>query len=171
MRPQRNAGENAAAERRCWYSLGRFNEAPAKCRGKLDLDDRANHEFLAGFNEAPAKCRGKREHQCERRDAQRHASMRPQRNAGENVSEWDNARVQQKRASMRPQRNAGENRENECASEELQCASMRPQRNAGENAAGCLAAWNENPASMRPQRNAGENGGLNNSRARPHRLQ
>ena len=58
MRPQRNAGENAAVKVASW-SLGiGFNEAPAKCRGKLAAS-RIRSLPVVRFNEAPAKCRGK----------------------------------------------------------------------------------------------------------------
>ncbi len=109
------------------------------------------------------------------------ASMRPQRNAGENRIHlpfpW-----QVLQASMRPQRNAGENLPVAVTLALREFASMRPQRNAGENRPstriccfsnscfneapakcrgkhGCgERAPNGNPrASMRPQRNAGEN--------------
>ena len=36
-----------------------FNEAPAKCRGKRDKQDKRIDRIDARFNEAPAKCRGK----------------------------------------------------------------------------------------------------------------
>ena len=109
------------------------------------------------------------------------ASMRPQRNAGENP---DRPEVHEHvlGASMRPQRNAGENEVLQDHDAGGGYASMRPQRNAGENCPSRAGrAWrrggfNEAPAkcrgkqgrhqarrdrrraSMRPQRNAGENG-------------
>ena len=59
MRPPRNAGENSGrATPRC-ICLARFNEAPAKCRGKRP-QGRGSGSKRIGFNEAPAKCRGKR---------------------------------------------------------------------------------------------------------------
>ena len=64
-------------------SLCSFNEAPAKCRGKLNLTS-------PWYFTAPS------------------ASMRPQRNAGENGS-VQHLSFLDREASMRPQRNAGEN--------------------------------------------------------------
>ena len=83
MRPQRNAGENEMEVWKYRQTQLSFNEAPAKCRGKLR--DRRIREGSYGasmrpqrnagensgrrlkllrgrvrFNEAPAKCRGKR---------------------------------------------------------------------------------------------------------------
>ena len=64
-----------------------FNEAPAKCRGKPAANG-GLIEALKRFNEAPAKCRGKRG-TAFRWPALPPASMRPQRNAGENQTEID----------------------------------------------------------------------------------
>ena len=61
------------------------------------------------------------------------ASMRPQRNAGENFASAD-IDGPPAFASMRPQRNAGENQIVSSTLRRLIKASMRPQRNAGENA-------------------------------------
>ena len=61
-----------------------------------------------GFNEAPAKCRGKLEGYLQFRDLAKTASMRPQRNAGENPPDPEPDEAEEE-ASMRPQRNAGEN--------------------------------------------------------------
>ena len=131
MRPQRNAGENAGIRKSRLVMRMRFNEAPAKCRGKRSSRKRRNFagrcfneapakcrgkpvgvygllSRIFRFNEAPAKCRGKRT-DCPPDRGNRRASMRPQRNAGENP---DAVRVAVPRfdvASMRPQRNAGEN--------------------------------------------------------------
>ena len=44
-----------------------FNEAPAKCRGKLHFPV-FSRLALTRFNEAPAKCRGKQYDQARRRD-------------------------------------------------------------------------------------------------------
>ena len=60
------------------------------------------------------------------------ASMRPQRNAAENVF-WNSSRQGQILASMRPQRNAAENAEFPRGAQGAVEASMRPQRNAAEN--------------------------------------
>ena len=106
MRPQRNAGENGLTARLQGLWRRSFNEAPAKCRGKRREVDvvfpirrsfneapakcrgkRAGRRSASGwkrrFNEAPAKCRGKQRNGIQLAFAQ-HASMRPQRNAGEN---------------------------------------------------------------------------------------
>ena len=108
------------------------------------------------------------------------ASMRPQRNAGENhlphlfcplAENGFNeapAKCRGKRricnlgergwkASMRPQRNAGENSVEIGIEDIVLPASMRPQRNAGENSAILDLLRPTERASMRPQRNAGEN--------------
>ena len=134
-----------------------FNEAPAKCRGKQLFRSAAWAAFSACFNEAPAKCRGKHGEESDARAPAR-ASMRPQRNAGENAPVLFLRRGAGK-ASMRPQRNAGEN------------AGSCGRRNSGptrfnEAPAKCRGKrwrWSisapERQASMRPQRNAGENGG------------
>ena len=82
MRPQRNAGENSAGFGSPALKSQRFNEAPAKCRGK-HISRRFSSREAARFNEAPAKCRGKRWSGNRNRHPAA-ASMRPQRNAGEN---------------------------------------------------------------------------------------
>ena len=61
-----------------------------------------------------------------------HASMRPQRNAAENLSLDTHGRIQEE-ASMRPQRNAAENILAGRDLDRCDGASMRPQRNAAEN--------------------------------------
>ena len=63
---------------------------------------------LAGFNEAPAKCRGKLLPLLQSASADGVASMRPPRNAGENAAALS-SRLHDAPASMRPPRNAGEN--------------------------------------------------------------
>ena len=83
MRPQRNAGEYGGPAEGRPEGTGRFNEAPAKCRG------------------IPGARYGDRENEI--------ASMRPQRNAGEYAACID-VSVAEQPASMRPQRNAGEYR-------------------------------------------------------------
>ncbi len=133
------------------------------------------------FNEAPAKCRGKPSWEA-RSPQGTGASMRPQRNAGENQLASTGTPSIFRLASMRPQRNAGENVPVDVAQGRPPDASMRPQRNAGENRSGAARecgtgrCFNEAPAkcrgkhwyragscatasqaSMRPQRNAGEN--------------
>ena len=61
------------------------------------------------------------------------ASMRPQRNAAENVLRRRRLRKNHA-ASMRPQRNAAENETAAAWMNQRVGASMRPQRNAAENA-------------------------------------
>ncbi len=60
-------------------------------------------------------------------------------------------------ASMRPQRNAAENLAGPAAQALEGFASMRPQRNAAENVHPGGASTRTRQASMRPQRNAAEN--------------
>ena len=67
------------------------------------------------------------------------ASMRPQRNAGENAK-FINLILSMPFASMRPQRNAGENLLRVPRRGPISRASMRPQRNAGENTA-AVDSW------------------------------
>ncbi len=60
-------------------------------------------------------------------------------------------------ASMRPQRNAAENIRTHPALGAAEQASMRPQRNAAENTGHGIPRHAHDEASMRPQRNAAEN--------------
>ena len=85
MRPQRNAGENPRLFVIGFRVRARFNEAPAKCRGKQHADICVELDGN-GFNEAPAKCRGKQPELMSQPKKERTASMRPQRNAGENLA-------------------------------------------------------------------------------------
>ena len=62
-------------------------------------------------------------------------------------------------ASMRPQRNAAENLESTALPLSYRPASMRPQRNAAENTLSGVREAVNRAASMRPQRNAAENVG------------
>ena len=90
-------------------------------------------------------------------DRKETASMRPQRNAGENGAAggppwhvWF--------ASMRPQRNAGENRASgKTARCMLHGFNEAPAKCRGKPGAGFAAGLSADFASMRPQRNAGEN--------------
>ncbi len=146
------------------------------------FDSRANPKATGRrFNEAPAKCRGKPPLPAELTARTRIASMRPQRNAGENGPYFERPSGDVF-ASMRPQRNAGENLALDYSDVDLnpgfneapaKCrgkrplqarslgtahgASMRPQRNAGENYPVAPQKSHGRVASMRPQRNAGEN--------------
>ncbi len=130
----------------------RFNEAPAKCRGKPP-EDAKPIPAVASFNEAPAKCRGKPTMPTGTLSGYM-ASMRPQRNAGENNFPCHRKSVVES-ASMRPQRNAGENAPITSRIASERGASMRPQRNAGENNVALLdydiirIGFNEAPAKCR----------------------
>ena len=132
----------------------RFNEAPAKCRGKR-RGRRDGGPDRTGFNEAPAKCRGKRGAPSSSPPRRRRFNEAPAKCRGKQVVLRLVGR--DRGASMRPQRNAGENGRRPGVSGEQRRASMRPQRNAGENRGGGGARSLADPASMRPQRNAGEN--------------
>ena len=59
MRPRPDAAENPRRGRRGSRPSPRFNEAAARCRGKLASLSRLCAIALAGFNEAAARCRGK----------------------------------------------------------------------------------------------------------------
>ena len=59
-----------------------FNEAAARCRGKLRMPA-GEDSVHSRFNEAAARCRGKRKDAVARRRRQR-ASMRPRPDAAEN---------------------------------------------------------------------------------------
>ena len=78
---------------------------PGKTRGLAQWKS----VFLTSFNEAPAKCRGKPIARQRDRIGLQGASMRPQRNAGENGFHPRQPLPRIVHASMRPQRNAGEN--------------------------------------------------------------
>ena len=89
-----------------WGMFSGFNEAPAKCRGKHRIWMR-RHDYYACFNEAPAKCRGKpssAKEGCNQtpcfNEAPAKCRGKLERRIASNRSE---------RASMRPPRNAGEN--------------------------------------------------------------
>ena len=58
MRPRPDAAENTADRRRRKRSRTRFNEAAARCRGKLATDG-SSRPPRCRFNEAAARCRGK----------------------------------------------------------------------------------------------------------------
>ncbi len=203
MRPQRNAGENTgASEVSPWESesfneapakcrgklherprrikpIASFNEAPAKCRGKPKGQDRIAMVILKGFNEAPAKCRGKPSPMGSERRGES-ASMRPQRNAGENQHCHAVERSRKTRFNEAPAKCRGKlpNQAltricNHCFNEApAKCRGKRRQTQiAGlvggrfnEAPAKCRGKLNmsidsgvSTPASMRPQRNAGEN--------------
>ena len=64
---------------------GCFNEAAARCRGKREILPRVGR-ISHRFNEAAARCRGKRADDVRRALAAR-ASMRPRPDATENASE------------------------------------------------------------------------------------
>ena len=109
----------------------RFNEAAARCRGKLDFI-RAGRGRRGGFNEAAARCRGKqgRSHHA---DARAQASMRPRPDAAENNRKAVLHGVDQQ-ASMRPRPDAAENGAEGSLRLGNEGASMRPRPDAAENA-------------------------------------
>ena len=84
MRPRPDAAENRPAVARRGGARHRFNEAAARCRGKLWHVRPDGYEDFC-FNEAAARCRGKRAggNRPLRIDAD--ASMRPRPDAAENV--------------------------------------------------------------------------------------
>ena len=85
----------------------RFNEAAARCRGKPGSPRRESRR-RDGFNEAAARCRGKRE-------------------------DGDMSNVAANLASMRPRPDAAENRIEAKCKELGYTASMRPRPDAAEN--------------------------------------
>ena len=87
MRPRPDAAENGAtgcAPLLCWP---RFNEAAARCRGKLILLHQLAVHKNVRFNEAAARCRGKRGPARQGGRAPRAASMRPRPDAAENTND------------------------------------------------------------------------------------
>ena len=100
--------KTARCSRRGRRASACFNEAAARCRGKLDStlevpgvldaasmrprpDAAENHApsvqvdlYLCGFNEAAARCRGKHQQQAGAEEAEGRASMRPRPDAAEN---------------------------------------------------------------------------------------
>ena len=84
MRPRPDAAENFLRPRLVLPRPTRFNEAAARCRGKLPPPARRRRR-PAGFNEAAARCRGK-PGQVARQDVEAlEASMRPRPDAAENL--------------------------------------------------------------------------------------
>ena len=77
-------GKLSASPRRLTLLTWRFNEAAARCRGKhrqgLTLDD-----LILRFNEAAARCRGKRGAEVGVFSLDQPASMRPRPDAAENT--------------------------------------------------------------------------------------
>ena len=59
MRPRPDAAENSQVMTDRTSTAGRFNEAAARCRGKLPRPGRASTPASGRFNEAAARCRGK----------------------------------------------------------------------------------------------------------------
>ena len=85
MRPRPDAAENAVNCIGVAPATRRFNEAAARCRGKLDRLGPGRRGRAPGFNEAAARCRGKRAVAPGRVAAQSCASMRPRPDAAENL--------------------------------------------------------------------------------------
>ena len=106
MRPQRNAGENGTRNGSEGSSSKCFNEAPAKCRGKHCIAKETKCHTIC-FNEAPAKCRGKLAPRRDRRPPPRRFNEAPAKCRGKPNKVITNGILAS--ASMRPQRNAGEN--------------------------------------------------------------
>ena len=59
MRPRPDAAENMTPTAPTYATCGSFNEAAARCRGKL-LHGQQEVVRSGSFNEAAARCRGKR---------------------------------------------------------------------------------------------------------------
>ena len=60
MRPRPDAAENEDAQLLSIWTKQRFNEAAARCRGKLAGGAAPRGDRACRFNEAAARCRGKR---------------------------------------------------------------------------------------------------------------
>ena len=157
MRPQRNAGKTVVGASSKVESVPRFNEAPAKCRGKTSGGICAV-ESSRRFNEAPAKCRGKLPRGLRDGHFLSFASMRPQRNAGENGG---------KEARMLPEALSFNEAPAKCRGKPTYLGYVRsPASSFNEAPAKCRGKrccrrrekkMDYSSASMRPQRNAGEN--------------
>ena len=89
------------------------------------------------------------------------ASMRPQRNAGENEHAQSSIQSEMSSFNEAPAKCRGKPLVPDMLVSMGQCASMRPQRNAGENSYAAFFPDGRFEASMRPQRNAGENARMN----------
>ena len=83
MRPRPDAAENLYQAREVSRIGLSFNEAAARCRGKLGQQARSSGGS-AGFNEAAARCRGKHAVAAMASDSGL-ASMRPRPDAAENA--------------------------------------------------------------------------------------
>ena len=109
MRPRPDAAENPHRDvRRPRAQRSSFNEAAARCRGKLAGRRPLARRATPGFNEAAARCRGKRCAPAAAPGRGEVASMRPRPDAAENPSGCALSREGQ-RASMRPRPDAAEN--------------------------------------------------------------
>ena len=84
MRPRPDAAENPGAGEVGSEGWPGFNEAAARCRGKLAHGRRAA-EMQTRFNEAAARCRGKHGFVFHGSSPGGRASMRPRPDAAENV--------------------------------------------------------------------------------------
>ena len=85
---------------------GRFNEAAARCRGKVHPLAPQGRQRV-GFNEAAARCRGKGRTNSPRGSRPRKASMRPRPDAAEK-DPVAHLLSRYRRASMRPRPDAAE---------------------------------------------------------------
>ena len=108
MRPRPDAAENHVPAVSPCSAAPSFNEAAARCRGKLPLPCRRGGG-RGRFNEAAARCRGKPPAVDREIRPARNASMRPRPDAAEN-HERGAQRVVPAGASMRPRPDAAENR-------------------------------------------------------------
>ena len=157
-----------------------FNEAAARCRGKLRRLHRLHPSLLAsmrprpdaaentrharhvkarpkGFNEAAARCRGKRKWLGPGRGRAARFNEAAARCRGKRARV--SARVRQQQASMRPRPDAAENAEMMGWTFEAGNASMRPRPDAAENVQGREYLPGSPDASMRPRPDAAENEG------------
>ena len=99
---------------------------------KTPADRRVHRRHRPGFNEAAARCRGKLGIGEIPAGAAGGASMRPRPDAAENAAERAAGRAAVP-ASMRPRPDAAENEELARFRDALQLASMRPRPDAAEN--------------------------------------
>ena len=170
MRPRPDAAENVIDPRASIPDFSRFNEAAARCRGKLvrhlrvgelirhasmrprpDAAENARTALRAGrgprrFNEAAARCRGKRAHS---------AAPGPRPHCFNEAA----ARCR------------GKPRGTPTPMQQTVAASMRPRPDAAENVCGLERGHAGDHASMRPRPDAAENQDVAAAHSRAIRLQ
>ena len=137
-------------------AANRFNEAAARCRGKL-RPRRTNQRRSCRFNEAAARCRGKRRLDLLCRRGGIEASMRPRPDAAENAASPRSAACQ-----MRCFNEAAARCRGKPAASPSGCPAAAPRFN--EAAARCrgkrvkvMSDYQPRDASMRPRPDAAEN--------------